>query len=131
MSFNYDNVSTEMFNSEVNKIPEPYRTEFVKFVQEAQDKLENETYQGDAGAGLLKVSVDSKGAIKKLEIDKTLFQQNDNLDKFNKLISDLAAVAHSNAVQNVKKAVDEELARLYTKIMAITEAIVNDTSGGS
>ena len=129
MSFNYDNASTELFNSEVNKIPEPYRTKFIQIVQASQQKLEDETYVGDAGAGLLKLTVDSKGNIKKLNIDKALFEQNGNYEEFNNLVSDLTVVAHSNAIQCVKKAVDAELAKLYTTILEITKDIVADSRG--
>ena len=129
MSFNYDNASIELFNSEVNKIPEPYRTKFVQIVQASQKKLEDETYTGDAGAGLVKLTVDSKGNIKKLDIDKTLFEQNSNYEEFNNLVSDLTVIAHLNAIEVVRKAVDAELAKLYTTILEITKDIVADNRG--
>ena len=129
MSFNYDNASIELFNSEVNKIPEPYRTKFVQIVQASQKKLEDETYTGDAGAGLVKLTVDSKGNIKKLDIDKTLFEQNSNYEEFNNLVSDLTVIAHLNAIEIVRKAVDVELAKLYTTILEITKDIVADNRG--
>jgi DNA-binding protein YbaB len=130
MSFNYSKVSNELFYSEVEKIPEPYRTEFIDIVQQSQKVLETKIYTGEAGAGLLKIAVNSKAGIVKLEIDKTLFEQNNNLDKFNNIVSDLAAVAHSNAVNAIQENVDKELAKLYSKILAITELFMQSPSGG-
>tara|TARA_B100000579_G_C22373633_1_gene639461 strand:+ start:215 stop:601 length:387 start_codon:yes stop_codon:yes gene_type:complete len=128
MSFNYDNASSEMFNRELNKIPEPYRTKFLQIVQETQTKLDNKLFAGSAGAGLLTITVDNKGTIKKLDIDKTLFEQNRNYEEFNGLISDLSAIAHSDAIKNVKKAIDEELAKLYSEILNLTKDIIGNKS---
>ena len=128
MNVDYNKLSSELFYSEVDKIPEPYRTQFIEIVEKSQKDLEEKIYIGDAGAGLLKITVNSKSSILKLEIDKTLFEQNDNLDKFNILISDLACVAHSNAIQNIQKSVDAELAKLYSKILSITELFVQNSS---
>jgi len=129
MNLNYDSLSSNLFNTEVNKIPEPYRTKFIQIVQDSQKDLEHKTYTGDAGAGLLSLTVDNKGQIKSLNIDKTLFEQNKDYGKLNSLISSLTAIAHVNAIENIRKAMDEQLAILYSKVLKLVSELVEDKEG--
>jgi len=128
----YDSISKTMLSSEMDKIPEPYRTTFLELVKESQENLESRTYKGSAGAGLLVMTVNSQGSIKKLDIDKSLIQRHTDNDvqyeEFNQLVSDLCVIAHAEALANVKKGLDEELAKLYSKILSLTNDMVSSKS---
>jgi DNA-binding protein YbaB len=128
MTLNLESLSKGLFDSEMDKIPEPYRTKFLDMVKKSQDNLESKTYPGTAGAGLLTITVSSQGLIKKLDIDKSLVQKridnNAEYADFNQLISDLCVVAHADAVTNVKKGLDEELVKLYSQILSLTNELL-------
>ena len=132
MTIDLESISDGLFNNEIDKIPEPYRTKFLDMVKESQTKLESKIYTGSAGAGLLIITVNSQGLIKKLDIDKTLVQRRTDNDveyaQFNQLISDLCVVAHAEALENVKKGLDEELINLHSQILSLTnELLANKT----
>tara|TARA_Y100000034_G_C6770901_1_gene343915 strand:- start:356 stop:754 length:399 start_codon:yes stop_codon:yes gene_type:complete len=128
MTLDFESLSSGLLDSEMDKIPEPYRTKFSDMVKKSQANLESKTYLGTAGAGLLTITVNSQGLIKKLDIDKSLVQKRTDNDveyaEFNQLISDLCVVAHTDALKNVKKGLDEELVKLYSQILSLTNELL-------
>jgi len=69
-----------------------------KKVSEAQDKIASSEFEGTSGGGLIKVSINGKGEVKKLKIDPTLIDPTDP-----EVLEDLIVAAFNNA----KKEADE------------------------
>ena len=132
MNVNFEEISKNLFNTEISKIPEPHRSEFVKVVKGMQVRLESQLHTGTAGAGLLTITADSQGAIKGVDIDKTLVQKRTDNDveytEFNQLISDLIVIAHKEAIENAKKSLDKELVALQTEVLRLANQILSEKS---
>ncbi len=64
-------------------------------MQKAQEELANMECTGEAGAGLVKVTMNGKHEVKKVDIDQSLFEE----DK--EIIEDLIAAAMNAAVKKV------------------------------
>ncbi len=125
---NFESLTSNLFNTELSKIPEPYRTQFVTIVTDIQQKLESALYIGTAGAGLLIIQVDNHGIIKNVDIDTDLLSKVLQENTFKKGLQDMIVTAHTNAVTNAKQALDLELASLYEKIAKLSQQIIKDKS---
>ena len=117
-------ISASVFTNEIDKIPEPYREKLLKMIDDTQTKMKANNYEGDAGAGLLKMTVDDRGAIKKLNIDKMLFEQVNSQAELDILTTDLAITAHKKAIETIKSAMKKEIELLYEKIQVLANQII-------
>tara|TARA_Y100000310_G_scaffold345804_1_gene470219 strand:- start:26892 stop:27275 length:384 start_codon:yes stop_codon:yes gene_type:complete len=125
---NFESLTSNLFSTELSKIPEPYRTQFVTIVTNIQQKLESALYIGTAGAGLLTIQVDNHGIIKDVDIDTDLLSKVLQENTFKKGLQDMIVTAHINAVTNAKQALDLELTDLYEKIAKLSQQIIKDKS---
>ncbi len=73
-------------------------------LKEAQDNLDKITATGDAGAGMVKATVNGKKKLLALEIDPTILSSSDQI-----LVQDLAVAAVNKALDEVEIKVKEEL----------------------
>ena len=73
-------------------------------LKEAQDNLDKITATGDAGAGMVKATVNGKKKLLALEIDPTILSSSDQI-----LVQDLAVAAVNKALDEVEINVKEEL----------------------
>ena len=126
MTMNFESLTSNLFNTELSKIPEPYRTQFVTIVTDIQQKLESTFYIGTAGAGLLIIQVDNHGIIKDVDIDTDLLSKVLQENTLKKGLQDMIVTAHTNAVTKAKQALDLELADLYEKIAKLSQQIIKD-----
>ncbi len=72
-------------------------------MQKAQEELANKEHVGEAGAGLVRVTVNGKHEVKKVDIDASLMQE----DK--ELLEDLVAAAMNDAVKKVAESNKDQL----------------------
>jgi len=72
-------------------------------MQKAQEELANKEYVGEAGAGLVRVTVNGKHEVKKVDLDASLMQE----DK--ELVEDLVAAAMNDAVKKVAESNKDQL----------------------
>ena len=128
MTMNFESLTSNLFNTEISRIPEPYRTQFLKIVSDIQDKLKIATYTGTAGAGLLTIQVDNHGLIQKVDIDDDLLNKIAKDLSFKKGLQDMIVTAHQQSVSNAKKALDIELAKLYQQILELSKTIAKGTA---
>ena len=71
---------------------------------EMQAKLESTQVEGQAGAGMVKVSLTGKGDLKRLQIDPGLMTADDR-----EVLEDLIVAAHADAKQKVEAMMAEEM----------------------
>lgn len=71
---------------------------------EMQAKLESAQVEGQAGAGMVKVSLTGKGDLKRLQIDPGLMTADDR-----EVLEDLIVAAHADAKQKVEAMMAEEM----------------------
>jgi len=91
--------------------------DFVKMMQQAQqmqgklaelqEQLAHKTVTGAAGAGMVSVEADGKGAVKRIRIDPSLVSGGDV-----ELLEDLVTVAVADAQQKAAALGQEEMGRL-------------------
>ncbi|MAY03335.1 MAG: YbaB/EbfC family nucleoid-associated protein [Gammaproteobacteria bacterium] len=72
-------------------------------MQKAQEELANKEHQGEAGAGLVKVTINGKHEVKGVELDPSL------LDEDKEIIEDLVAAAMNDAVKKVAESNKDQL----------------------
>lgn len=73
-------------------------------MKEAQDNLEKITASGEAGAGMVKATVNGKKKIMVVEIDPAILNQNDKV-----LVQDLVVAAINKAMEEAEVKAKEEL----------------------
>ncbi len=73
-------------------------------LKEAQDKLQYLTVTGEAGAGLVKATVNGQRKLLKIEIDESLMNASDR-----DMVNDLVVAAVNNAMQEAGEKAQEEL----------------------
>jgi len=122
---NFEALTSNLFNTEISKIPEPYRARFLKIVTDIQVKLASSTYTGTAGAGLVTVHVDNHGIIKDVDIDEQLLSKIAQGNSFKKELENMMVTAHVDSVTNARKALDTELANLYKEIVELSKDITS------
>ncbi len=71
---------------------------------EMQAKLESTQVEGQAGAGMVKVSLTGKGDLKRVQIDPSLMTADDR-----EVLEDLIVAAHADAKQKVEAMMAEEM----------------------
>ena len=71
---------------------------------EMQAKLEAATVTGQSGGGLVKVTLNGKGAMTAVSIDATLFKPDDR-----EIVEDLIVAAHADAKAKVEQMLAEEM----------------------
>jgi nucleoid-associated protein EbfC len=76
-------------------------------MQEMQAQLDQAEMQGAAGAGLVKVTVNGKGDLKRISIDKQLMDPAET-----EVLEDLILAAFADAKTKVEAHVAEEMAKL-------------------
>lgn len=86
-------------------------------LKEAQDQLEHITVTGEAGAGMVKATVNGKKKLLALEIDPTILSSTDKV-----LVQDLAVAA-------VNKAMEEAEVRAREEIRKSTEGMIPNIPG--
>ncbi|WP_137388384.1 YbaB/EbfC family nucleoid-associated protein [Rhodoligotrophos defluvii] len=75
-------------------------------MQEMQARLEELDVVGTAGAGLVSVTLNGKGAMKGISIDPTLLTDD------REILEDLIVAAHADARQKMESALAEEMKQL-------------------
>ncbi len=73
-------------------------------MQEMQAKLEAATVEGQAGGGMVKVTLSGKGDLKRVAIDPSLMVAEER-----EVLEDLLLAAHADAKQKVEAAMAEEM----------------------
>ncbi|GGO72303.1 YbaB/EbfC family nucleoid-associated protein [Bowmanella pacifica] len=73
-------------------------------MQKAQDDLANLEVTGEAGAGLVKVTMTCSHAVRRVDIDESLMEDDKDM------IEDLVAAAINDAVRRVQETTKEKMA---------------------
>ena len=73
--------------------------EMQKKMQKMQDELANKAFEGSAGGGMVKISINGGGLAKKIEIDPSLINKDEK-----EILEDLIIAAFNDA----KNKIDEE-----------------------
>ena len=73
-------------------------------MQEAQAELESTIVEGEAGGGIVKVTLTAKGAMQKVSIDPSLLKPEDA-----EMIEDLIVSAHAQARSKAEAAMTEKM----------------------
>ncbi|MCO4785524.1 Nucleoid-associated protein YbaB [Marinomonas gallaica] len=73
-------------------------------MQKAQEEVGNMEVEGQAGAGLVKITMTGRHDVKRVSIDDSLFED----DK--EMLEDLVAAAINDAVRNIESASKEKMA---------------------
>jgi hypothetical protein len=76
-------------------------------LQQLQHDLAEKTYDAQAGGGLVRVTVDGKGAVRSLQIDSEAFQGRDA-----ELLADLILSAVAEGQRRAAEALQQEMRRL-------------------
>jgi DNA-binding YbaB/EbfC family protein len=76
-------------------------------MQRMQEELEAREVSGSAGAGLVTVTLNGKGAMRRIKIDKTLFDPNEP-----EVLEDLVIAAHNDAKVKVEAEMAAEMGKL-------------------
>jgi DNA-binding YbaB/EbfC family protein len=76
-------------------------------MQEMQSKLEAMELEGEAGAGLVKVTLNGKGDMRRIKIDPKLVDPSDA-----EMLEDLIVAAHANARQKLEAATAAEMQKV-------------------
>lgn len=81
-------------------------------MKEAQDKLEFIEESGEAGAGLIKATVNGKKSVISIEIDESLLTKEDK-----EMLQDLTVAAVNNALEKADARAKEEIKKSTEGIM--------------
>jgi DNA-binding YbaB/EbfC family protein len=76
-------------------------------MQEMQSRLESLEVQGEAGAGLVSVTMNGKGDLRQVRIDPKVIDPSDA-----EMLQDLIVAAHANARQKVETAAAAEMQKV-------------------
>jgi nucleoid-associated protein EbfC len=76
-------------------------------MQEMQSKLESMEIQGEAGAGLVTVTLNGKGDLRHIKIDPKVIDPSDG-----EMLEDLIVAAHASARQKLEAAAAEEMQKV-------------------
>lgn len=86
-------------------------------LQQAKDRLATETLSAESGAGVVKVTVNGKRQVIKLEIDPSLLTPNDK-----EMVSDLVVAATNKALADMD-------AKIATELQKSTEGLIPNLPG--
>jgi nucleoid-associated protein EbfC len=73
-------------------------------MEELQAELEQTLVEGQAGGGLVKVTITAKGQMKSLSLDPTLFKPEDR-----EIVEDLVVTAHQDARKKAERLMEEKM----------------------
>ena len=73
-------------------------------VQQMQAELEEAETEGQAGAGMVKVTLSGKGVMKGIVIDPSLLKEDEK-----EILEDLILAAHNDAMQKNARMMDEKM----------------------
>ena len=76
-------------------------------MEELQRELEAMEVTGNAGGGLVRVTLNGKGVLKEIKIDPSLFKEEEQ-----EVVEDLIVAAHNEAKEKVETRGKEEMAAL-------------------
>ena len=76
-------------------------------LKEVQDDLARAEIEGQAGGGLVKITLDGKGAMKRIEIDPSLMKPGEA-----EILEDLIVAAASNAKTKVDATMQEKMSEI-------------------
>jgi hypothetical protein len=76
-------------------------------MQEMQSKLESMELDGEAGAGLVKVTLNGKGDLRRIKIDPKVIDPSDV-----EMLEDLIVAAHRNAKEKLETAAAAEMQKV-------------------
>ena len=76
-------------------------------MKELQEQLERQEIVGSSGAGMVKVTVNGKGATRRIEIDASLFKPEDK-----GVVEDLIVAAANDARSKVEETVQEHMKQI-------------------
>ena len=75
-------------------------------VQEAQEELANMEITGEAGAGLVKVTMNGRHEVRGVQIDDSVLEED------REMLEDLVAAAVNDAVQRVNRTTQEKMSEI-------------------
>jgi DNA-binding YbaB/EbfC family protein len=73
-------------------------------MQEMQARLETLTIEGQAGGGLVKITLNGKGVLKTVSVDSSLLKPEER-----EIVEDLIVAAHADAKARMETALAEEM----------------------
>ena len=76
-------------------------------MQEMQSKLESMELEGEAGAGLVKITLNGKGEMRRIKIDPKVIDASDP-----EMLEDLIVAAHANARQTLEAVAATEMQKV-------------------
>jgi DNA-binding YbaB/EbfC family protein len=76
-------------------------------MEKIQIELEKNHYEGTSGAGLVKITINGQHRMINLEIDPSLFKEEDQ-----SIISDLVIAAFNDALDKAKKNAEEKMGKV-------------------
>jgi DNA-binding YbaB/EbfC family protein len=76
-------------------------------IKDLQAELERQEIVGSSGAGMVKVTLDGKGATRRVEIDASLFKPDDK-----GVVEDLIVAAANDARAKVEEAMQEQMKQI-------------------
>jgi len=82
-------------------------TQMQSKMQEMQAKLESTEMTGEAGAGLVKITLNGKGDLKRIKVDPKVVDPADA-----EMMEDLIMAAHGTAKQKMEAAAAEEMQKV-------------------
>jgi DNA-binding YbaB/EbfC family protein len=81
-------------------------------IAEVQDGLESKTVTGEAGGGMVKVTVNGKQHLVKIEIDKEVVNPSDV-----EMLEDLILAAANKALEDAGKMAQEEMSKVTSGLL--------------
>lgn len=85
-------------------------------LKEAHQKLNSQEFEGDAGAGMVKVTMLGNFRVKSVNIDPRLLADNRDDEALHHLLSDLSAAAYNDAVNKIEAAAKTNMVELASKV---------------
>jgi hypothetical protein len=76
-------------------------------MQEIQSRLEGMEIQGEAGAGLVAITLNGKGELRRIKLDPKVVDPSDT-----EMLEDLIVAAHANARQKLEAAAAAEMQKI-------------------
>jgi nucleoid-associated protein EbfC len=73
-------------------------------VQQMQSELEQAETEGQAGAGMVKVTLTGKGVLKAIQIDPSMMKEDEK-----EILEDLIIAAHNDAMQKNSRIMEEKM----------------------
>jgi DNA-binding YbaB/EbfC family protein len=76
-------------------------------MQEVQDRLDAAEIEGASGGGLVRVTLNGKGALRRVSIDPSLFKPDEA-----SIVEDLIVAAHADAKGKLERYVQDEMGKV-------------------